>query len=86
MQEAGRHFRDYGVFFTDETQDTNAWWGIIENNLEKSWQFELGIIFSKLQGTLSTTSIRIFHERTKRRIMVGKKICVGRTTLDIKAA
>jgi hypothetical protein len=73
MREANKHFQDYGIFFTDEAQDTNSWEGIIGHNFEKSWQFELAIINSKYKSRYTPTHPEYFQKTHRDELWLARK-------------
>ena len=73
MREASKHFLDYGIFFTDEAQDTNSLEGLVTRNFEKSWQFELAIINSKYQSCYMPTHPGYFYKTHQEELWLARK-------------
>lgn len=44
MERIGAHQPDYGVFFTDEVRDGQAWFSILGDGQQAFWSFELAMI------------------------------------------
>ncbi len=82
MEEASMLFSDYGVFFTDESQDGKPWEGILENDPGKAWHFELAIITPSYASRYQPIQRDYFAREHQGQLWLARKLAWSKPPWD----